>query len=263
MNKTYQNIFGVSLALVTFSFINDVSAQTCATPPTCESLGYEFSAADCADRPALKCPFDTSKIYCLTQKEASEAGICMNIGDVLYSDKTCSSYDNLVKGKTPIAIVVDPDLRLAMALTSTKLKWADTDLGEYFDIPDLENLGAAAINSYDGKRNTQIIVDYCKAMGKSCPAAEYAYSYVTSGTKPGDWFLPAGGQAHLIFKNKDIMQKTFYTFRMSISYNIWASHEGILNGIDNRIGAVWVISTAGVGAIPKDNTQTVIPMITY
>ena len=41
------------------------------------------------------------------------------------------------------------------------------------------------------KENTKIILDYCQANGKSCPAAEYAASYSTEGTEAGDWYLPA------------------------------------------------------------------------
>ena len=37
---------------------------TCATPPTCASLGYDQSASDCAGRKMIKCPFDTSKVFC-------------------------------------------------------------------------------------------------------------------------------------------------------------------------------------------------------
>ena len=43
---------------------------TCATPPSCTSLGYTLtSTTDCIGTP-LRCPFDTSKIQCTTKTEA-------------------------------------------------------------------------------------------------------------------------------------------------------------------------------------------------
>jgi len=42
-------------------------AQTpgqCAIAPTCGELGYEQNAADCTGQHMLKCPFDTSKVFC-------------------------------------------------------------------------------------------------------------------------------------------------------------------------------------------------------
>ena len=39
-------------------------AQTCATQPTCADLGYTSTATSDCIGTVLKCPFDTSKIYC-------------------------------------------------------------------------------------------------------------------------------------------------------------------------------------------------------
>lgn len=257
MKKTYQYIFGASLALAAFSFIPDTFAQTCATPPTCESLGYEFTTADCADRPSLKCPFDTSKIYCLTKKEASEAGICMNVGDILYSDKTCSSPDNLVKGKTAIAVVVDPKINLAMGLDIQKeLVWAE----EKVQIPGLTSYGQAPLNDFSGKYNTKIIVDYCKANQISCPAAEFAYNYSTPGTKPGDWHLPAAGelQATQVY---NIIETSLDKVGGYYSNELWSSSQ--MSKDD-----AWMIIRDGPGRVGivnyfKQAKEPVTPFIYY
>ena len=45
----------------------NVWAQTpgqCAIAPTCGELGYEQQASDCTGLHMLKCPFDTSKVFC-------------------------------------------------------------------------------------------------------------------------------------------------------------------------------------------------------
>ena len=36
----------------------------CSVRPTCSDLGYTMSESDCAGRFTLKCPFDTSKLFC-------------------------------------------------------------------------------------------------------------------------------------------------------------------------------------------------------
>lgn len=79
----------------------DSVAQSCAVAPTCESLGYTMATADCNGKKTLKCPFDTSKLYCVT-----EAGLAnINLGDIVFSDHTTSSPSVFVN-KTPIGIVV-------------------------------------------------------------------------------------------------------------------------------------------------------------
>lgn len=40
------------------------TAQVCATQPTCEGLGFTQKASDCTGNLVLKCPFDTSKVFC-------------------------------------------------------------------------------------------------------------------------------------------------------------------------------------------------------
>ena len=48
---------------------NAADDYTCATPPSCASLGYTLtSTTDCIGTP-LKCPFDASKYYCVTQDD--------------------------------------------------------------------------------------------------------------------------------------------------------------------------------------------------
>lgn len=64
MNKKCKMTIGVMLLCSTAFSANPAAAQTCAVPPTCESLGYDKKAEDCEDKAILKCPLDSSKIFC-------------------------------------------------------------------------------------------------------------------------------------------------------------------------------------------------------
>lgn len=110
---------------------------------------------------------------------------------------SCSS--SLIKEKFPIGVIFDANRRLAIALDEGRKYWST----EYFDIPGLTDMTTSqALSNFNGKNNTKTIIAYCKANGKSCPAAEYASSYVTRGTKAGDWYLPALGELNLIYYYK-------------------------------------------------------------
>ena len=56
------------LASVCFSAmllnIQNVQAQTCVTPPSCYFLGYTKTVSQCSGKAMLKCPLDTSMVFC-------------------------------------------------------------------------------------------------------------------------------------------------------------------------------------------------------
>ena len=87
MNILHKRILGASLTLAAFSFITatQVAAQTCVTPPTCESLGYNKTTADCEGKTILKCPFDTSQVYCPGNGEEGQGG-SYALGDTYYAN---------------------------------------------------------------------------------------------------------------------------------------------------------------------------------
>jgi hypothetical protein len=70
----------------------------CTAMPSCESLGYSKSiSSDCEN--SLSCPFDTTWKICL---DGTATRACA-IGDIFYSDTSCSStYDET---KTPVGVV--------------------------------------------------------------------------------------------------------------------------------------------------------------
>lgn len=41
-----------------------VQAASCVSSPSCESLGYIMSASECSGVAAIKCPWDTTKVFC-------------------------------------------------------------------------------------------------------------------------------------------------------------------------------------------------------
>ena len=201
MRLNVKNIFGAGLIALAFSVgtAKIASAQSCTVPPTCDALGYTKTATDCKDMSTLKCPFDQSKVFCVTAAEAGGAGSCKvaNVGDILFSDMSCGS--SMVDGKRAIGVIFEPDYRLAVALSTTTKVWST----EYFDIPGLTNSSQSeAMADYNGKNNTKTIMTYCVANSKSCPAAEYASNFSTLGTQAGDWYLPGLGELNALYSHK-------------------------------------------------------------
>ena len=225
---------GASLIALAFSLFvtHNAQAQSCATPPSCTELGYTRSASDCATI-ALKCPFDQTKYYCLTADELADiggGGSCdnPNVGSILYSDMSCSS--SLDTTKTPIGVIFNPTFRLAIALNTTTAYWSTT----YFDVPNLTNYSSSdsAKNDWAGKSNTNIVVSYCAANSKSCPAFDYVSSYKTAETNAGDWYLPAMGEVNNIYENMAVLNRTLSLIggtQLPTGYH-WSSSETSGNG---------------------------------
>ena len=201
---------------LTISFIqhNSLAQSACISTPTCSELGYTESSCP---NGGLKCPFGNTwnceisnykdKITELEKElenlEQSSNGleIC-NIGDILYSDKTCSA--DVLGGKIPIGVVFDTTNMLAIGLSDFSGYWSVET-----DIPELNNLsGYEAIADWQGKRNTQIVLNYCQTNGIDCYAFETVKNYTTEGTQAGDWYLPAEGELYAVYRNKYILDRS-------------------------------------------------------
>ena len=212
----------MSSALVVSGLLSGAAEAACIQTPTCSSLGYT-SSSSCTG--GIKCPFGnawnctvvdlTNKITELEKQiteiinngggsSAPDYSNC-KIGDILYSDKSCNA--NVVASKKPIGVVFDTTNHLAMALEESQQYWSYPD---FFDVPGLNNITSesAVTADWQGKKNTQIVLEYCKTKGKSCPAFEYVNSYKTEGTQAGDWYLPALGELNAIYGNKDVLNIT-------------------------------------------------------
>ena len=216
----------ITTSVLAFTSASLVRAQDCAITD-CSALGYTESSnqGNC-----LKCPFGNAWA-CPNVKP--EWGKCngsaknCNIGDILYSDGTCSPQK--ISGKTPIAVVVykssDRNCAQAMALNSIgSYKW-----GRYgMDISTLQNLSYASEASRDlaSCENTATII---AAGDKSkYPAAWAAHEYKTAGTNAGDWCLPAAGIMFSIKKSMSAINAGFVLAggdQLGTSSYLWSSSE--------------------------------------
>ena len=229
------------------ALLSGVAEAACIQTPSCSSLGYS-SSSSCSG--GTKCPWGnywncdainkinslntqitnlTNKITTIEEKivkiESSTSSSNCIVGDILYSDMSCYPYG--VASKTPIGVVFDRVNKLAIALENSpsEMEWSR----EYFYIPgvDYTKSESEARADWQGKNNTRVVLEYCKANGKSCPAFEYVNSYKTEGTQAGDWYLPAMGELNAIYGNKDVLNITLGkiggTKLESVSY--WSSSE--------------------------------------
>lgn len=220
MNISPKYILKASLTALVLMLLTSrtAAAQSCAVPPSCETLGYVRSVSDCGAASMLKCPFDQSKAFCVTNL----GGKACSVGDILFSDKTCGSssdYDSTKTKLKPIGIVFDVDRRRAIALediSTDKLKWFDDTNLEYEswdywkDIPSYTTKDQA-LTDLNGKENTWAITskifynEEYRPYNDKFPAFTAVNNYQTDGTNMGDWYLPAAGELAMAAKNKAIL----------------------------------------------------------
>ena len=127
MNKNCKMTIGAMLLLTTAFSAFPANAQTCAVPPTCESLGYDKSADECSGLAQLKCPFDQSKYFCTAYRNAGE-GEPIAVGDIAYSDGTYSAVP--IPSKTPVGVVFNTS-GLVIALLPYK-----TDINDFASVSE-------------------------------------------------------------------------------------------------------------------------------
>ena len=177
----------------------------CTKPETdCAKLGYTKAASDCPDG-YLKCPYNSSAVFCEDEPEEPEAVTCAT-GKVLGNDNLCYDVEAIPSNVTPIGVVytgafVDVDGAsyggtVVVALkhaTSSPIPWSQAS---NCNIPELEDVAASG-NATDvlGKTSTQTIVSSSRCVG-SGSAAYYALQYQPAGCtaefcKKGQWFLPS------------------------------------------------------------------------
>ncbi len=202
------------ISLLCYAASYSLMAQAVCTPaPNCASLGYILTAADCEGLITVKCPSDTSKVFCNVPKLP-----------ILYGDGTVAT--GIVTGKTPIGIVFDKENRLAVALTdamkdgtvgSTYIPWSSNEC----DTPELQNCSTSEISTganltpitcgVDGRLNTNAI------LASSCISEAYAAiatnNYQPSGCtkdfcKKTKWFLPRMRDLQNIYLQKTQINAT-------------------------------------------------------
>ena len=87
-------------------------AETCTATPDCKTLGY--TETSCPDGGGVKCPWNTSLMYC-PQCKAQDPCLDCKVGYILNSDLTCTQ--NKVSGKTPIGVVIQQTTTTSGAAT--------------------------------------------------------------------------------------------------------------------------------------------------
>ena len=173
------------------------AAIDCAVPPTCDELGYAYTADDCTGQSTLKCPFDQTKLYCTEPGGKQATAVTCTVGAILYDDLKC--YDEAPSGKTAIGVVFDHNKKLAIALDHKNyIKWGVSGI-------DISGLDICSPSNYstcgtDGKDNTQKIVS---ASGTGSDyAAGYCYNKTDGGLAKDSWFLPSMSELKTLYANK-------------------------------------------------------------
>ena len=218
----------------------------CIPTPSCSSLGYE-SSSSCEG--GIKCPFGNAwnctvinkvnEIEKVIKETGSGGNKNCAVGNIYYSDKTCSAF--LDSSKTPIGVVVYVDGQghgQVMALNIIgRYVWQEKERNDpYIDITSLTNYTDAETASYDlnSCANTKKII---AAGDKSLyPAAWAAHEYFTAGTSPGDWCLPAAGIFTFYYNNPQLINIGFTRAGATLHPNDgwgdrrWSSTEASANG---------------------------------
>ena len=210
-------------------------------------------------RPVLKFPVSSGG-----DDSDTDTGTC-KIGDILYSDKTCSTdYDS---SKTPIGLIFDSDKRLAMSIEKEKFSTWSTIYADAPTLPNIED-STSALSDWNGKENTKAIAEYCKSKSYSCPAAEYVNNYKTVGTSAGDWYIPALGELQAIYENMLILNYGLSKIYGAASRRIaldnidhWSSTE---SGGGKRAG-IWTLQFTNGEALNTNKTfdAYILPVIKY
>ena len=220
------------------------NGSACACPSTynytCSGTGYSGGSGTACGGKYTSCTCASGYNWESGQCKAQAIwGTCSgyaaqcSLGDILFSDGTCSA--NTVSGKTPIAVVVyisSEGCGQAMALNkvgNTTYVWGTYNtIGYTEDISTLPNYTSASAASKDvaSCENSAKI----RAHGDSSihPAVWAAYNYTTTGTKAGDWCLPAAGIFTSIYNNQSTINTGFSRAggtKFTTSTYAWSSSE--------------------------------------
>ena len=190
------------------------AAVDCSTPPSCDALGYSESEDACSGQRMLRCPFDTTKVFC---PEPLKQTTCL-VGSILYKKKKC--YDGTPSGKTPLGIVFDSYKRRAVSLTAPvpSLPWG----GYGTDISNLTNCIAENYRTcdIDGQVNTQII-----------NAKIYGSAHAAGFCAKEGGFLPSMYELKMLYSNKTYVNNAIQTLPnpdtilIGNTNYLWSSNE--------------------------------------
>ena len=221
----------------------NAAAQSCTCEAkykyTCSGTGYAGGSGDECDNKYESCRcaegyvWDAASGTCKINQ--AEWGKCngyaqkCNLGDIVYSDRTCAS--SVVSGKTPIAVVVyksdDGNCAQAMALNSLgEYEWKREGGGQIATGLPVYTDGLSASRDFNSCENTAIITaDGGTDLYLAVWAVEY---YTTEGTQFSDWCLPAAGVSTSILNNASVINSGFAKAggQQIENYDIWWTSSG-------------------------------------
>ena len=204
-------IAGAMLAFCLAFSAKSLQAQTCIVPPTCEELGYKQTEADCQGKDiVMKCPTDMTKMTCLSSSTSNN----IEVGAILYGDGTVSS--EVIAGKKPIGVVVDPILRYATGLyyINENGKVENNVYNMSMDYSEDDSVTCNSCdyldiyNCKDGITATEILAD-CPSLKPIKAVKLYNPENCTADfCKQGNWFLPSILELLEIIRYRTVIDKT-------------------------------------------------------
>ena len=210
---------------------------------SCDGMKYKIKIGECAEGYEWK--DENCKKSC--------DNTC-SVGNILYSDHTCSSCKIEGKGLIGVVSYADGNKRLAIDLTSVR----NYDWGAMWnDIPELNNLTSSdlALIDLNGKENTDKIVRHLG--GTLTDPYKDCYANVSAGTSEGEWYLPAAGELYAsIVTNKTSVVKGLNTLGLKPQdwYDIRSGHYWSSSEIDQS--AMWAIDTTAGKVIAASKGYT-------
>ena len=229
--------------------------EQCIVPPNCADLGYT-SSSFCDN--GIKCLWGETW-YCPPEKSK----FC-DVGNILYSDMTCSA--EVKTGKTPIGVVVYTDgagygqaMALKFAGNGNTYMWGNIK-GKYSvnlaDLPDLE-LNQAYLDYSSYENTAKILVHGDKTIH---PAVWIANEYSAEGTKAGDWSLPAVGIFSSYYSNQELIDKAL---AMVGAGDISNAISGVWSSTECDAFYMWAPSEDNNSLASKDNSYKVLPVFEF
>ena len=205
----------IALSLLVAS---NATAQTCIPKPDCADMGYTERSCEGG---ALKCPFDTTKLFCTASLPPA---VKCDVGMIYTSTGEC--YKAGEERGVVIGIVVLADtLVMSPPIVMT---WA---AGENYMITVVPAFGddSTVKNDMLGKSNSAALVPFLESQGETVSKSSVLYcnSYAPTGTRASDWYLPAMGELYrYIVNNMLLLGPTFSHLNWGTNYGyyyFWSS----------------------------------------
>ena len=205
MKKLLYYSFLSGMALLALS--GETQALTCTAAPSCADLGY--TKTSCAGGGGVKCPFDSSKMFCIREGMGSEYKFVNAISryQIAYSDGTTAKYYD--DKKTPIGIVT-------------------------------------YVHPTKSKKHGLIMSLRPFTIQNQAEAHKICAAYTTAGTMAGDWHLPDIGELATMSagdtvesndeftKYRDALKTIPTAGDLGMSFSFFYGNSTITDGVDKQ-----------------------------